>query len=81
MEINLNRNKIPQLEEEENINKDYTNELLNSVSPLEKQRLQNNDILILKELNKQNKIDEENNENERQKQHKIDMNITRVIKK
>ena len=81
MEINLNRNKIPQLEEEENINIDYTNELLNSISPIEKQRLQNNDILILKELNKQNKIDEENNENERQKQHKIDMNITRVIKK
>ena len=62
IEKNLNRKKISRLDEE-NINKDYTYELLNSITLIEKQRLENAEILILKELNKKNKIEEVNNEN------------------
>ena len=80
MEKNLNRKKKTRLIDE-NMGTDNTKELLNSIPSIEKQRLENVDELIIKELNKQNKIDEENNKNEQQKEHKIDMNATKLIKK
>ena len=82
MEKNLKKKKnLSLIDENTNSNSDYTNELLNNITPIEKQRLKNVDELIIKELDKQNKIDEEKNENQKQKNHKIDMNITKVMKK
>ena len=80
MEQNLNKRKIPKLDDEFG-NIDYTQQLLNSVSPIEKQRIKDADLLILKELNKQNKIDEDKNELEKGKEEKVELNATKIIKK
>ena len=78
MENNLNRRK-KQKEKEDEENVDDTQQLMKYLSPEEKQRIRDVDELINKELNNQNKIDQENNEKEKHKNHIIDMNITKIL--
>ena len=81
MENNLGRRKKPQIKEEIG-EVDNTQQLLDSLSPIERLRIKDMDLLLTKELNKQNKIDEEKNEKE-EKEYKlenIDMNITKILK-
>ena len=80
MENNLSRKKKAQMKEGLG-NVDNTQQLLNNLSPQERQRIRDVDGLVIKELNKQNKIDEEKNELEEGRKDKVKMNITKVIKK
>ena len=79
MENNLGRKKKRIKDDNQFI--DLTEQLLNKVSPLERQRIKDVDELVIKELNKENKKDEEKNENQKVKLNKIDMNVTKLLKK
>ena len=79
MENNLGRKKKKIKDDNQFI--DLTEQLLNNVSPLERQRIKDVDELVIKELNKENKKDEEKNENQKVKLNKIDMNVTKLLKK
>ena len=46
---------------------DYTQKLLNSLSPQERQRIRNVDELLIKELNKQNNVIRFNKEDRKQR--------------
>ena len=52
-------------------NVDNTQQLLNNLSPQERLRIRDVDGLVIKELNKQNKIDEEKNELEEGRKDKV----------
>ena len=53
--------------------------MINSVSPTERQRIKYLDELINKEINKENKIDEEKNMSNIGKNPKVNMNITKLL--
>ena len=78
MDKNLNRIKVISLKGDELTAK--TEELLREVSPIERRRIKKLDEIILNEIDKENRIDEERNMNNiEEKIKKINMNITRLI--
>ena len=79
IEDNLSKRKKSKLKDIDNT-MNNTKQLLEGQPIEERQRIKEVDELIIKELNKQNKKDEEKNENQKAVKHKIDMNITKVIK-
>ena len=77
MENNINKKNIISIKGDELIAR--TEKLINSVSPTERQRIKYLDELINKEINKENKIDEEKNMSNIGKNPKVNMNITKLL--
>ena len=78
MENNLNKGKINIIKGDELISK--TEELLKEVPPTERKRIKYLDELINREINKENRIDEEKNISYIGKNPNVEMNITKLIK-
>ena len=79
MEKNINKVNVISVKGDELDAK--TEQLMKSMSPIEQKRIKYVDELVNKEINKGNKIDELNNENEENKISKVNMNITKLINK
>ena len=76
MENNINKNVIS-VKGDELIAK--TEQLIKSLSPIEQKRIKYMDELINKEIDKENRIDEEKNKLNVGKSQKINMNVTKLI--
>ena len=79
MEKNINKVNVISVKGDELDAK--TEQLMKSMSPIEQKRIKYVDELVNKEINKGNKIDELNNENEKNKISKVNMNIIKLINK
>ena len=80
MEKNLNKTKVVCIKGDELTAK--TEQLLREVSPIERRRIKKLDEIILNEIDKENKNDEENNRHRiEEKIQNISMNITKLIEK
>ena len=80
MEKNINKVKVVSIKGDELTAK--TEQLLREVSPIERRRIKKLDEIILNEIDKENRIDEEINKNGvKEKIQNINMNITKLIEK
>ena len=80
MEKNINKVKVVSIKGDELTAK--TEQLLREVSPIERRRIKKLDEIILNEIDKENRIDEEINKNGvKEKMQNINMNITKLIEK
>ena len=80
MEKNINKINVVSIKGDELTAK--TEQLLKEVSPIERRRIKKLDEIILNEIDKENRIDEEINKNSiEEKIQNINMNITKLIEK
>ena len=80
MEKNINKVKVVNIKGDELTAK--TEQLLREVSPIERRRIKKLDEIILNEIDKENRIDEEINKNGiKEKIQNVNMNITKLIEK